>query len=345
MRRAAGRHGQSAVFQTLVQVRGAVLQCRDQATQDAGERNDAEREGHDHRVEANGLCSRENTLAQQIQGVDGQVGERKTGKPSHRRERHALGEQLAEKPRPGRANRRAHGDLARSHGAAREQQVREVGAGDQQHEGHGAEQDQHRTPDLPDQHFAQRRQADRHPSVQRLLADDVLRHSIEVGGRGCRRRARLEPAEHVEEIVAVRVHVVAGLERHRHEHLQVAAEERERRREHADDGVRLGVQRDAGAHDVGIRAETALPQAVREHHHAMRAPLFVRGDETAAHHRRCAKRAEETRRSDHPREALGLLTAGEVEGARIVRIEEVECAVPLSKGVKVGWCGGDRPPF
>ena len=53
---------------------------------------------------------------------------------ANRRQHHALDQQLADNARARRADREAHGDLTLARGGARQQQVREVGAGDQQHE-------------------------------------------------------------------------------------------------------------------------------------------------------------------------------------------------------------------
>ena len=62
------------------------------------------------------------------------------------RQHDALGEQLADEVAGRRAERHAHGDLTGAGGGARELEVRDVGAGDQQHEAHGAQQHQHRLP-------------------------------------------------------------------------------------------------------------------------------------------------------------------------------------------------------
>ena len=60
------------------------------------------------------------------------------------REHHRFGQQLTDDPRPVRAEREAHGNLAPPRGGAAEQQARGVGAGDGQHERHRADEDEQR---------------------------------------------------------------------------------------------------------------------------------------------------------------------------------------------------------
>ena len=62
------------------------------------------------------------------------------------REQRALGQQLPNEPAASGAERRAHGQLAVAAQQPRERQVRDVGAGDQQHEPGRAEQDQQHRP-------------------------------------------------------------------------------------------------------------------------------------------------------------------------------------------------------
>ena len=71
-------------------------------------------------------------------------------------EDHALGEQLADQAAATGAERGPHGDLALARRRAREQQVRDVHARDQQHEADGAEQQPERASQVADHRFVQR---------------------------------------------------------------------------------------------------------------------------------------------------------------------------------------------
>src|SRR5438874_699450 len=63
---------------------------------------------------------------------------------------------LARDPRRARAERGADGDLAAAGGGSREQQIRDVGARDQENESHGAEQHEEWRADLADERRLQR---------------------------------------------------------------------------------------------------------------------------------------------------------------------------------------------
>ena len=80
------------------------------------------------------------------QHVDADVGDDDAGEAAEQREHQVLGQHLTHQPAAAGAERRTHGQLLLAMAAAREQQVGDVGARDQQHQRHGAEQDHHRRP-------------------------------------------------------------------------------------------------------------------------------------------------------------------------------------------------------
>jgi hypothetical protein len=110
------------------------------------------------------------------------------------REQHALGEELADDAPPGRAHGEAHAQLADARVRAREQQVRDVRAGDQQHERDREPEQQEHRPGLADQGLADQHRA------EHLVAVGV---DIVLGDRGgdlrqlrtalCERCARRQP--------------------------------------------------------------------------------------------------------------------------------------------------------
>ena len=67
---------------------------------------------------------------------------------SARAQHRAFGHQLPDDPCAARAERLSHRDLPLARDRAREQQVRDVRAGDQQHEADGAEEHEERRPDI-----------------------------------------------------------------------------------------------------------------------------------------------------------------------------------------------------
>ena len=80
--------------------------------------------------------------------------------PPEQRQQQALDQQLPHEAPARRAERRADGDLAPPHRRAREQQVRHVGAGDEEHHGHGAGQREEERPRFADHEALQRNEPD-----------------------------------------------------------------------------------------------------------------------------------------------------------------------------------------
>src|SRR5207302_692483 len=115
----------------------------------------------------------------------------------------ALDEQLPDDASAGGAERRADGELAAPAYAAREQQVRDVGARDEQHGADGAEQYREREPVLPDDPLLQRQHANQARRV-RLgeFAREPFADRAELGAGLFGRRAGREPRDRVDEMRA-----------------------------------------------------------------------------------------------------------------------------------------------
>ncbi len=127
-----------AAFQRVVQVDAGRLQRgrqrEDEDRQERDEEREQEHAGVDrHRVEARQVGRRQ--PHQQIHEPEGEGGAEDGAAGG---EEHAFGQELADEPEPARAQRRARRDLVLALGGAGQQQVRDVAAGDQQHEGHRA---------------------------------------------------------------------------------------------------------------------------------------------------------------------------------------------------------------
>ena len=73
---------------------------------------------------------------------------------AHQREQQILDEQQLAQPRDAGAERRAHDELVLATHAAHEREVRDVGAGDDEHERRGAHQQPEREPGVLAEHFA-----------------------------------------------------------------------------------------------------------------------------------------------------------------------------------------------
>ena len=76
------------------------------------------------------------------------------------RQQQAFGEQLANQAPAAGAERRADGDFTITPGGARQQEVRDVGAGDEQHDQHRGGEQLQRAPHVADEQLLEREQAD-----------------------------------------------------------------------------------------------------------------------------------------------------------------------------------------
>ncbi len=205
------------------------------------------------------------------------------------REQTRLEQQLAYELTAARANREPHGHLRRAAGGAREQQVRDVGARDEQNDQRDDLEDRERRTG-PHEHVTlsatpvrQRHTLSRElrllrvgePFLQRqLLLDEIGVGHADAGARGLHRHTGLETREEIGPVVLTffetgerRLH--RGTQRDRHEELRARAARRpvESARRHADDGERLTVHDERPAEHVRILLEARDPVVFREHGH------------------------------------------------------------------------------
>jgi hypothetical protein len=195
------------------------------------------------------------------------------------REQEALDEELADEPPARHAEREPHGDLAPARESAREQQVRDVRTGDEEHE-HRRARDAGRDPDVgphprrtafahdraepdPDRRLAEARAPDEPP----MLLGRACLHRALVGAGG-------EAADHPEaHPVEVGAPVVAGTAA-RHRRVQRDPDVRrvelhagEPFRGDPDDRGAVAAERDLAAEHVARPVEARLPEPVRDDRH------------------------------------------------------------------------------
>ena len=250
--------------------------------------------------------------------------------PADRGEQDALHEELPDEPAAAGAEGRADGDLASAVGGAREQEVADVGGGDEEHESHRAEQDQERGLDVA-------RVARGDGGGGRAPPALVLRIGAGKGGgdprhrrRGLRdRHARLEPADHPDEPRPG----VGGGRAFEHEggpHLGASGMD-EAGRHHAHDGVALVVEGDRAPDHAGIGAEFPTPQRIGEDHDVVVARSRVFGSERAPQARGHPEDLEEVSREPVSDDRLRLAGPGEAAGpvARGAQVREHAAAVAV----------------
>jgi hypothetical protein len=203
--------------------------------------------------------------------------------PSARRaaQQQALRQQLAREALAPGAERRAHRELLPPLERAREEQAREVRAGDQQHAERRAQEREQQQPRLPRQLVAQATTT-APPTFLfslRVLALELRRHERRS------RRGRNPVGRRLQPRDALEVEVVApleGLASHR-----IGSQSCVSRRgrgswgHHADHLVGLVVEQQLAAEHRGSPPKRSLPQAVAQHHRARRALAVLSAREGA----------------------------------------------------------------
>ena len=308
-------HGASGLFQHLVHVGPRRLPRRRASEQHAGQSTRRQRKQQHRNVQAHvGFGWQRERRHQRHDAVQHQRREPDAEDAADRGERHALREHLTEQPGADCPHRGADRQLPLPRRPARQQQVRDVRAGDEQDEPHGAEQQPQRGLRLLAQEVVLQRLDARRPTFvrRRERFRQATRHHFHVGVGLRQRDARLEPPHH-EQPVEIVVDLFR-LERERHVEARLHPIGLPRRKD-ADDGVRLGVDADLTADDAAIGAEPLLPDLVREDDDLIAADLPLLGTEVAPQRewRTCHRQVAGGR---HPRrDLLRPIRRGKVNAA------------------------------
>ena len=276
------------------------------AEQDAGDEREAERECQHHRrrtrVDRQEGRAGEGERKQQARGAN---GDDEAGDAAGDREQDALDERLGDDLPPRRAHREPDRRLTAPRDRAGEQQVRDVGAGDEQHQpAHAEENLQAASVLLPHDADAGAGGNDRDDLLGQSLDDvghpvgrvaGVVLHPLaedagEPRAHAVCRRIRTQPADHAQprgdglaEDRGVAVDERLLLERN--PQIGRVAPQRfaeESRRRDADRGERVPLDEERAADNRRIAAVGALPDVMAQHHGRRRRRRVVRSGEDAA---------------------------------------------------------------
>ena len=270
----------------------------------AAERTAQHRDGHceqqHHPIDADVVDTWQLRRRDRAQQPNGRLREQHTEQAARERQHHALRQQRAGDPAAAGAECGTHGELLMAPFRAHQEQVRDVAAGDQQHDADGCQQNPENLSDVAD-HVGRERAHVRPQLQSRERGRQERDHARDIGVRLGERDARFHPRERLkpEADAARRVHIQG----HRQHDRRARPKELERRGQHADDFNRPAVDDQLLADDVVRAPETALPVAMGQHHSPRRAGRIVFGAEGAtenglhAQQRQC-RRADE--QSLHP---------------------------------------------
>ena len=121
-------------------------QGRGQAEATARDGGKEQGEAQDPQVHANLVHARQARREERAQALDAPVSEGHPRHPAEQAEHRGFAQQLADDPSSPGTERRPNGDLSRAGSCARQEQVGDVGASDQEHEADGAQQHEKRGP-------------------------------------------------------------------------------------------------------------------------------------------------------------------------------------------------------
>ena len=217
-----------------------------QARGEGGDRG----EDQNTQIDGRGLGHGERRRHEAREQGHGDDGDRDAEQATDKREHEALGQQLAHEPLAPRAERGPHRQLLAPLEDAREEQAREVRAGDEQHTERGAGEPHEHQAVLRGDLVPQRVHGRAGPEILfRVVALELLGDDVHLRLRRLERHLRFEPGQDVQ-IVVVAIRVLRRVELERRPHLRVASREHERRRHDADDEMLGLVQAESSAKHV-----------------------------------------------------------------------------------------------
>ena len=256
--------GSPALLQGFIGVRSDRLPRRSAAEEHAAHHGDPEGEQHDRHVQADIRFRRQGKRRHhRHDDLEEHPREPDAQRSANTGQHEALRQQLAEDLGRRRAERRPHRDLALTRGSARQEQVGDVGARDQENERDGAEQQPQATNRLLAEKVVLERLDARAPAFvrRRIRRRDVARDHVHVGVCLGQRHPVLEPAEHQQKVKVVVD--LFGRERQRHVESVLHAIARAWR-DDPDNDIGLAVQPDRPSDNLAIGAEPFLPQLVAQ---------------------------------------------------------------------------------
>ena len=234
------------------QPRAREAQHGNEAEEDTREERDAQREGQHDGVDADLVEARQVLRPDCREQADAGRGEPEAAETAEEAEREALGQQFGGQPPPARAERRADGQLLLSPLGAHEEEVGDVGAGDEQHDADGAEEDPEHRADVADEVVGERPDERSHADLLEHLPREagrqrealhrpsgIMRAMSRVGLRD--RDAGLEAGDRL--VAEVADEDLGAVEAERQEQRRLLVEEAEVGRQDADDLVRLALDR------------------------------------------------------------------------------------------------------
>ena len=297
---------------------------------------------HRNRAKQQARCQRQRQREQQHRAVDGDLvdprdvagrerhqhsqradGHAEPGGAAKQTEHEALDQQLARDLRASGAQRRPDGQLLLARLGPNQQQVGDVGAGDQHHDADHSHQHPQHGLHVADDIGLERVNARHDPCLLegldaqagewRKARERDRNHPRHVGVRGWNRHARLQAGDCV--VAEVSEKHLAAIETLRQDERGSPVEEVERVGQYADDFARRSVERHRSAHSRGIAAEFRAPVPGHENDRLGAGRRIVGLREQPAEHRPHAQNRQHAVGDEQRRHFLGFGETGDAHGA------------------------------
>ena len=299
----AARSRPSSLFEDFIDVGLGDVQRGRKAEHNSRQQADGEEEHEDVRVHVERHPVRlADVLRLAIEPPNAQIADAQTDDAADEREENALDEQLPDDAPPGGAEREANGNFARPMRRARQQQIGDVRAGDEQHERDGAHQRPENSFDLRAQDAIEEGGHDGADVLVAvlILRRELVRDAFHLAARLLESRTVRQPTVCDELALLPRPAKHRRPLRHRHPDL-VLERPLESGRHDADD--RRGDRVDANrfADDGRVGGITRLPDVGADQRHGRRVGCIVLRKKRAALHGFDADQIEGIRRDEPAR--------------------------------------------
>src|SRR5215472_9653836 len=225
---------------------------------------------------------------QQSQGADAPVRKYKPEKSTAERQKHAFGEQLAREPCSTGTQRRPHGEFQFTRRSLGQQQIGNVGAGNEKHERDSGEKHKQRRANATNELFLHRHHVNAEilrvlAVVAKICSPEIVPETGEPRRSFGRVHARFQSRDDVQ-IVRAAVLRFGTVQGQRGPKVLITAE-RKVLRQNTEDGVGLSVKLDRSVYDVPIAAKLALPERIAEQSNVAVARLVFIQTETSTENR------------------------------------------------------------
>src|SRR6266571_7938777 len=337
--------GASALADAGAETYSGVLEDGNGAKQDAGEEGNEKREKQDWRINADFTDARKPCGSDGRKNAQRGIGEAQTNSAAEQSEKDAFEQKIGSDARAAGTQRATDGELLTAAFDADEQQIGDIGAGDQKDHADRTHEDPEHTAYVTDNIVLEGtnvgadvrifEELDAEAGRRRKRTHNDGEHTSNVGIYLLDSDARLEPGETLIAEVAKMGFVTVKLKRDDDTGIFPVQEVKSLRQD-ADDLPGFAVHDDVAPDHGGVAAKFAAPIAVGEHGGFRSAGRIILFGEGAAEQERDAEERESAVSDSQGRNLFGLGHTGHAHGVARVKTDVLESAVLFAEDGVVG---------